>query len=58
MKIDIITAVPEILKGPFDTSVIKKGLEKNLVEINIHNLRNYSKNNYKSVDDYQYGGGS
>jgi len=58
MKIDIITAVPEILKGPFDTSVIKKGLEKNIVEINIHNLRNYSKNNYKSVDDYQYGGGS
>ena len=43
MKIDIITAVPEILKGPFDTSVIKKGLEKNIVEINIHNLRNYSK---------------
>ena len=58
MKIDIITAVPEILKGPFDTSIIKKGLEKNLVEINIHNLRNYSKNNYRSVDDYQYGGGS
>ena len=58
MKIDIITAVPEILKGPFDTSVIKKGLEKNIVEINVHNLRNYSKNNYKSVDDYQYGGGS
>ena len=57
MKIDIITSVPEILKGPFDTSIIKKGLEKNLVEINIHNLRNYSKNNYKSVDDYQYGGG-
>tara|TARA_S200000501_G_scaffold372879_1_gene418881 strand:- start:1231 stop:1902 length:672 start_codon:yes stop_codon:yes gene_type:complete len=58
MKIDIISAVPEILRGPFDTSIIKKGLEKNIVEINIHNLRNYSKNNYKSVDDYQYGGGS
>ena len=58
MKIDIITAVPEILSGPFDTSVIKKGIEKNIVEINIHNLRNYSKKNYKSVDDYQYGGGS
>ena len=43
MKIDIITAVPEILSGPFDTSVIKKGIEKNIVEINIHNLRNYSK---------------
>ena len=57
MKIDIITAVPEILSGPFDTSVIKKGIEKNIVEINIHNLRNYSKKNYKSVDDYQYGGG-
>ena len=58
MKIDIITAVPEILRGPFDTSIIKKGLEKNIVEINIHNLRNYSENSYKSVDDYQYGGGS
>ena len=58
MKIDIITAVPEILSGPLDTSIIKKGIEKNIVEINIHNLRNYSTKNYKSVDDYQYGGGS
>ena len=58
MRIDIISAVPELLLGPFDSSIIKKSLDKNLAEIHIHNLRNYSSNKYKSVDDYQYGGGA
>ena len=58
MRIDIISAVPELLSGPFDSSIIKKSLDKNLAEIHIHNLRNYSSNKYKSVDDYQYGGGA
>ena len=58
MRIDIISAVPEILSGPFNSSIIRKSIEKNITEIHIHNLREYAKNNYKSVDDYQYGGGA
>ena len=58
MRIDIISAVPELLSGPFSSSIIKKSIDKELVEIHIHNLRDYSTNNYKSIDDYQYGGGA
>ena len=58
MRIDIISAVPELLSSPFDSSIIKKSIEKKITEVNIHNLRDYSSNNYKSVDDYQYGGGA
>ena len=58
MRIDIISAVPELLSGPFNSSIIKKSIENNITEIHIHNLREYTKNNYKSVDDYQYGGGA
>ena len=58
MRIDIISAVPELLSGPFNSSIIRKSIEKNITEVHIHNLREYAKNNYKSVDDYQYGGGA
>lgn len=58
MRIDIISAVPELLSGPFNSSIIRKSIEKNITEIHIHNLREYAINNYKSVDDYQYGGGA
>ena len=58
MRIDVISAVPELLSGPFDSSIIKKSIDKNLAEIHIHNLRNFTSNKYKSVDDYQYGGGA
>ena len=58
MRIDIISAVPELLSGPFNSSIIRKSIEKNITEIHIHNLRDYSKNKYKSIDDYQYGGGA
>ena len=58
MRIDIISAVPELLSGPFNSSIIKKSIENNITEIHVHNLREYAKNNYKSVDDYQYGGGA
>jgi len=57
MKIDILTLFPEMFKGPFDTSMIKKAKDKSLVEINIHNLRAWSKDKHKSVDDRPYGGG-
>ncbi len=58
MRIDIITVVPELLTSPFDHSIVKRAKEKGLVEIHIHNLRDYSKNNYRQVDDYQFGGGA
>ena len=58
MRIDIISAVPELLSGPFNSSIISKSIEKNIAKIHIHNLRDYSKNKYKSIDDYQYGGGA
>ena len=58
MRIDIISAVPELLSGPFNSSIIRKSIEKNITEMHIHNLREYSKNKYKSIDDYQYGGGA
>ena len=58
MRIDIITVVPELLKNPFESSILKNSIEKGIVSVNIHNLREYSTNNYKSVDDYQFGGGA
>ena len=58
MRIDIISVVPELLSGPFNSSIIKKAIDKKIIQINIHNLRDYSTNNYRSIDDYQYGGGA
>lgn len=58
MRIDIITVVPDILKSPFDVSILKKAIEKGLVEIHLHNLRDYVTDNYKQIDDYQFGGGA
>ena len=58
MKIDIITAIPSLLESPFNDSILKRAKEKKLVEINIHNLRDYSNNKQKSIDDYAFGGGA
>ncbi len=58
MRIDIITVLPELLKSPFEASILKRAIEKGLVEIYFHNLRDYVTDNYKQVDDYQYGGGA
>ena len=58
MRIDIITVVPDILKSPFEASILKRAIEKGLVEIHLHNLRDYTTDNYKQVDDYQFGGGA
>lgn len=58
MRIDIITVVPDILTSPFDVSILKRAIEKGLVEIHIHNLRDYVTDNYKQIDDYQFGGGA
>lgn len=58
MRIDIITVLPELLKSPFEASILKRAIDKGLVEVHLHNLRDYSSNNYKQVDDYQFGGGA
>jgi tRNA (guanine37-N1)-methyltransferase len=58
MRIDIITVVPDILTSPFDVSILKRAIEKGLVEIHLHNLRDYVFDNYKQIDDYQFGGGA
>ncbi|WP_346858330.1 tRNA (guanosine(37)-N1)-methyltransferase TrmD [uncultured Draconibacterium sp.] len=58
MRIDIITVLPEILEGPFNHSIIKRAKEKGLAEIHLHNLRDYSENKHKKVDDYSFGKGA
>ena len=58
MRIDIITVLPELLKSPFEASILKRAIEKGLVEVHLHNLRDCSIGNYKQVDDYQFGGGA
>ncbi len=58
MRIDIITVLPELLKSPFEASILKRAIEKELVEVHFHNLRDFSIGNYNQVDDYQFGGGA
>ncbi|PZD77948.1 tRNA (guanosine(37)-N1)-methyltransferase TrmD [Mesonia sp. K7] len=58
MRIDIISVVPDLLRSPFEASILKRAIDKGLVEIHIHNLRDYTNSSYKQVDDYQFGGGS
>jgi len=57
MKIDILTLFPEMLKGPFDESIIKRAQKKKLVEIKIHNLRKWTDDKRKTVDERPFGGG-
>ncbi|MEW6679459.1 MAG: tRNA (guanosine(37)-N1)-methyltransferase TrmD [bacterium] len=57
MRIDVLTLFPEIFKGPLDVSIIKRAREKGILDIQIHNLRDFSENKHKKVDDYPYGGG-
>ena len=58
MRIDIITVLPDLLKSPFEGSIMKRAIQKGLVEVHFHNLRDYSTNKHKNVDDYQFGGGA
>lgn len=58
MRIDIITVLPELLKSPFEASILKRSIEKGLVEVHFHNLRDYTDKSYNQVDDYQFGGGA
>lgn len=56
MRIDILTVFPEMFIGPFDYSIIKRAKDKGLIDIYIHNLRDFSNDRHRRVDDYPYGG--
>lgn len=58
MRIDIISVLPELIESPLEHSIVKRAREKGLATVNIINLRDFSDDNYKSVDDYPFGGGS
>lgn len=58
MRIDIITVSPELIKSPFEYSIIKRAIDKNMVEVHFHDLRKYALNDYGKIDDYQFGGGA
>jgi len=58
MRFDIITVLPDLLQSPFAHSILQRAQKKGIAEIHVHNLRDYSENKQKSVDDYPYGGGS
>ncbi|MBS1667854.1 MAG: tRNA (guanosine(37)-N1)-methyltransferase TrmD [Bacteroidetes bacterium] len=58
MKIDILTVLPELLESPFAHSILKRAKEKKLLEVNVHNLRQWAVNEHGQIDDYQYGGGA
>ncbi|HRH01271.1 MAG TPA: tRNA (guanosine(37)-N1)-methyltransferase TrmD [Bacteroidia bacterium] len=58
MRIDIITILPDLLKSPFEHSILKRAIQKGIVEVNLINLRDYSTQKQKSVDDYCFGGGA
>ena len=58
MRIDIITVLPELLKSPFEASIMSRSIAKGLVEVHFHNIRDYTDKSYNQVDDYQFGGGA
>ncbi len=58
MRIDILSVVPGLLESPFAHSIIKRAVQNNLVEVVVHNIRDWSINKHKTVDDYAYGGGA
>ncbi len=58
MQIDILTLFPQIFDGPFSQSIIKRAIERELVQIELHNIRDYSLSKHKNVDDYPFGGGA
>ena len=57
MKIDILTIFPEMFEGFLTTSIIKRAIQKKFVDIKVHDIRKYSKDPHKKVDDYGFGGG-
>ena len=58
MQIDILTLFPGMFQGPFSTSIIQRAIDRELIRINIHNIRDYTHDKHRTVDDYPYGGGA
>jgi tRNA (guanine37-N1)-methyltransferase len=58
MRIDIITLFPDLLKSPFEVSILKRAIASGIAEVNLHDLRTYSKHKQRQVDDYPFGGGA
>lgn len=58
MRIDIISCVPALFESPFGHSILKRAIQKGLVEIHLHDLRDFSDSKHKSIDDYSFGGGA
>ena len=58
MRIDIITVLPELMESFMQHSIVKRAQDKGLAEIKLHSLRDYANDKYKTIDDYQYGGGA
>lgn len=58
MRIDIITIFPEMFEGPFTESIVKRAIQKNIVDIQLHNLRDYSTDKHRRVDDYAFSAGA
>lgn len=58
MRIDIITALPKLLESPFSDSILQRAIKKGIVEVHLHNLRDYGIGKHKQIDDYQFGGGA
>lgn len=58
MRIDILTILPRLLESPFADSILKRAREKGLAEVHVHDIRDYSTDKHKNVDDYAFGGGA
>lgn len=58
MRIDILTLLPKLLEGPFSDSILKRAIDKSLVEVHVHDIRSYSTDKHNKVDDYAFGGGA
>ena len=58
MRIDILTLLPELLESPLGHSIVKRAQNKGLVNIRVHNIREYGRGSYRQVDDYAFGGGA
>lgn len=58
MRIDIISCVPALMESPLSHSILQRAQDKGLLEVHLHNLRDYASNKYRQIDDYPYGGGA
>lgn len=58
MRIDILSVVPNLLESPFSHSIIKRAIDKKLAEVHVHNIRDFSNDKHKKVDDYAFSGGA